>query len=84
MKLEFIDIKRAFFHAVARREVYVELPPEDAEAGMRGRLLKSMYGTRDAAQNWETCYRNLHLGVGFQAGKASTCVFYHPTRNVRV
>eukprot|EP00969_Alexandrium_andersonii_P346357 15311064-Alexandrium_andersonii.AAC.1 len=43
-----------------------------------------MYGARDAAQNWGTCYRDVHLGMVFQAGKASTCVFYHPTRNVRV
>ena len=28
-KIEFIDIKRAFFHAEARRDVYVELPEED-------------------------------------------------------
>eukprot|EP00969_Alexandrium_andersonii_P317099 14008961-Alexandrium_andersonii.AAC.1 len=43
-----------------------------------------MYGTRGAAQNGETCYRSAHLDMGFQAGKASTCVFYRPTRNVRV
>ena len=28
-KLEFIDVRRAYFHAKARREVYVELPEED-------------------------------------------------------
>ena len=53
VKLDFIDVRRAYFHAKAKREVFVELPPEDAEEGMCGRLLKSMYGTRDAAQNWE-------------------------------
>ena len=51
-KLLFIDIKKAFFHALARRTVYVALPPEDSEPGMCGLLRKSMYGTRDAAQNW--------------------------------
>ena len=50
MKLEFIDIRRAFFHAMARRKVFVDLPEEDAQEGMCGRLNKSMYGTRDAAQ----------------------------------
>ena len=49
MKLDFIDVRRAYFHASARRDVFVALPPEDGEEGMRGRLLKSMYGTRDAA-----------------------------------
>ena len=33
-KLEFIDVRRAYFHAKARRKVYVELPEEDKEPGM--------------------------------------------------
>ena len=52
MKLDFIDIRKAFFHADARREVYIELPMEDHEEGKCGKLRKSLYGTRDAAQNW--------------------------------
>ena len=52
MNMAFIDIRRAFFHADARRTVFVELPREDAEPGMCGQLLKSMYGTPDAAQTW--------------------------------
>ena len=52
-KLDFIDVKRAYFYAPAKRDVYVKLPPEDFEEGMCGKLVKSMYGTRDAALNWE-------------------------------
>ena len=52
MKLEFIDVRRAYFRAKARRVVYIRLPMEDNEPGKCGRLLKAMYGTRDAAQNW--------------------------------
>ena len=84
MKLEFIDIRRAFFHAPARRKVFVQLPEEDAEEGMCGRLNKSMYGTRDAAQNWEEHYSQAHLDMGFEQGTASTCVFRHKDRGVRV
>ena len=50
-KIGFIDIKRAYFHAPSKRAVYIDLPEEDREEGMCGLLLKSMYGTRDAAQN---------------------------------
>ena len=55
-QIDFIDIKRAYFHAKARREVYVTLPDEDAAEGKCGRLIKAMYGTGDAAQNWECEY----------------------------
>merc|ERR1712023_557759 len=44
-KMDFIDVRRAFFHAAAVRDVYVELPPEDHTPGMCGKLLQSLYGT---------------------------------------
>ena len=60
MKMDFIDVRRAYFHAEALRDVYIELPEEDSEEGMCGKLLKSLYGTRDAAQNWDR-----HIGISW-------------------
>ena len=68
MKLDFVDIRKAYFNAPARRAVYVELPTEVAEPGMCGRLLKSLYGARDAAQNWEVEYSRFMERVGFTRG----------------
>ena len=51
-----IDVRRAYFYAPARRRMFVELPPEDDKPGdehMCGLLQYSLYGTRDAPQNWE-------------------------------
>ena len=59
LKLDFIDIRRAYFHAPARRDIFIELPEEEREIGYCGRLLKSMYGTQDAASNWEHAYMEL-------------------------
>ena len=84
MKLDFIDVRRAYFHAAARRKVYVKLPPEDHVEGNCGRLKKAMYGTRDAAQNWEYAYVSIMEKVGFARGAASPCVFYMKDRNLRV
>ena len=42
----------------------MELPEGDCEEGMRGKLYKSMYGTRDAAQNWEAAYTEFMKGIG--------------------
>ncbi len=52
-KFLFIDIKRTYFHAKCIRDVYVDLPEQDYQEGMCSKLEKAMYGTRDAAQNWE-------------------------------
>ena len=83
MKLDFIDISRAYFQAAAIRDVYVELPDEDAEPGMCGKLIKSMYGTRDAAQNWGEEYAKFMVDIGFRRGKSSPCVFWHKGKALR-
>ena len=83
-KLGFIDIRRAYYHASARREVYVKLPPGDEEEGMCGLLIKSLPGTRDAAQNWEYEYSGFMEECEFIRGGASPCVFYNCKRQLRV
>jgi hypothetical protein len=50
---------------------------------MCGRLLKSMYGPRGAAQNWEHSYSDLMESVRSCRGKGSPCVFYHPAKQIR-
>lgn len=73
------DTSRAFFHARAKREVFVQLPKEDVrfgEGNMSGRLKYSMYGTRDGAQNWyDECSGQLKK-IGFKQARASLCLFY--------
>ena len=80
LKLSFIDVRRAYFYAKAKRDIHVKLPPEGYEEGKCGKLMKSMYGTRDAASNWEACYMELLEKIGFEHGTASPCVFKHSER----
>ena len=50
--MPFIDVKRPYSYAKARRPVFIEIPEEDREEGeenMIGQLQLSLYGTRDAA-----------------------------------
>ena len=52
------DVARAFFEAPATRNICIEIPKEDlSEADRRhdkvGHLRMSLYGTRDAAMNWQ-------------------------------
>ncbi len=51
---------------------------------MCGKLEKAMYGTRDAAQNWEKGYESAFTKIGFNQGKSSPCLFYHPEQDLRV
>ena len=53
MKIDVIDVKRAYLNAQTHRDIFVQLPEEDHQPGMCAELNKAMYGTRDAASNWE-------------------------------
>ena len=67
--------------------MYIEIPIEDFEPGDEGnvaRLNLSLYGTRDAAQNWAREYTQFLAGCGFQAGLASPCNFRHKSRELMV
>ena len=68
MCLGVTDVKRAHFHAKAKRRIFVDLPPEDpmyGRSGACGELQRSMYGTRDASANWEAEYTRCMLALGF-------------------
>ena len=81
IKLEFIDVRKAFFHADARREIYVELPKEDAAEGPRGKLRKSLYGMQKAAPNWMLACIKFIEEAGFVRGAASPCALWHARRS---
>ena len=79
-KLDFIDIRKAYSNAPARRAVYVDLPTEISEPGTFGRLLKSPYGTRDMGSGvfsiygkYWLCSRRLYNMCILSPAKGATC-----------
>ena len=85
MRIATIDIKRAYFYAAARRDVYITIPEEDKMPGDEGKVAKlrlSLYGARDAAQNWAAEYTSFLQSLGFRKGIASPCSFHHKGRNI--
>ena len=87
LRIASIDIKRAYFYAAARRDFYISIPEEDRMAGGADKVAKlklSLYGTRDAAQNWAAEYTGFLQSLGFQKGVASPCSFNHHARNINM
>ena len=74
-----LDVKRAFLYGHARRRIYLKLPKEDPRygQGVMGRLLRSMYGTRDAPQIWQGEVRAAMTSIGFRACRSKPCVYRH-------
>lgn len=82
------DPSRAYPHAPCRWAVFVARCPEaknageDPECRTCWRLLKSMYGTRPAAQDWQHAVRQALEKRGFTAGRSSANVYSHAKMNI--
>lgn len=86
--MEVDDVSRAFFEADVKRDVCIESPEEDVEDDERGQdlvghLKKSLYGTRDAAMNWQEEIAKLLVADGFIRGKYNPCLYHHAGRKIR-
>ena len=74
----YTDISRAYFNAPVKSDKYVVIPDEDMEdgdIGKWGKLNFSLYGTREAATNWEKHYSEWMESQSFTRGKAASCAF---------
>ena len=78
------DVSRAYCSAKCTRDMYIELPPEDPKArpDLFGRLRLCLYGTRDAALNWQSTLSEHPIEIGFIQGFGHPSVFRHATRDV--
>jgi len=86
-RILLLDVKKAFLYGRIQRSVYIELPAEDpkSESGKYvGKLVKAMYGTRDAPQVWQEEVRRTMEELGFKGLISTPCVNYNKSSGVRV
>jgi hypothetical protein len=87
-QLLLLDISRAYFNAKEDQEnpTYVQLPPEDPDRGQCvAKLLRCMYGTRAAADGWQTEYSTMLVQeLGFAQGTSCANVFRHDEKSIRI
>ena len=74
------DVKTAFLHAPIEEEVYLEQPQEFVKRGSDGEKLvcqlnKSIYGLKQAANNWYKELANFLLRQGFTRSRNDHCLF---------
>ena len=88
MQISCLDISRAYFNAKVDEgtATFVQLPPEDPDAGVLcAELLRHMYGTRAAADGWQEEYSSTLVSeLDFVQGVASPCLFRHVSRAIVV
>ena len=80
-----IGIARVYSKLVTPEDkpMSVEFPPEvGAPPGMCGLLARHMYGTRHAADGWQSEYSSALRGLGFAQGATSAGVLRHKERQL--
>ena len=79
MIITVFDISMAFFHVKVRKVIYV-VPPKDLRKEEKiWRLLKSLYGTRDASQVFATYVEEGLNDHGFQRNAVVPCLYWGAT-----
>ena len=85
LRLSFIDIKKAYFNGIPKRQFNIRLPVEmGLPSNVVARQTRCVYGTRDAGMIWEETYRIALENCGFVTGAANPCMFHHPDHDVQV
>ena len=80
-----VDIKRAFLHGLCTRSIYIELPGEESQGGKYvGKLIRALYGTRDAPLAWLTVVKSDMKEMHFEECKVTNVVYTHRERDLRV
>ena len=80
-----IDVRKAHLNLRCEETVYVQIPKESEgyKEGKCGKLERWLYGFRPAAPAWQGDYTDKLVEVGFEVGKASKVIFYHPEWDAR-
>ena len=81
------DVSRAFFEAPMQRHLCVELPEdtmssEDRRRDVVGLLNQSLYGTRDAAANFQKEVAKYMEKNGFRRGRYNPCTYHHAEKQL--
>ena len=69
------DVSTAFLNAPAETEMFCEMPEGYRQNGKVLKLLKTLYGTKQAGRNWYLLFTNVLKKIGFVQSRADNCLF---------
>ena len=84
-RLMLMDVTGAFLYGYMRRRVYIELPPEEPKGkNVVGRLVKALYGLRDAPLIWKAHLTQSLKKAGIEECDVMPGIFRHRSRGILV
>ncbi len=78
-----VDVNNAFTESFLKEKIYMAAPPGvDVPPGQCLRILRSLYGLKQAARDWhERCVKELTT-LGLKQCDADPCLLLHPARRI--
>ena len=74
-----MDVKTTFLNGELEEEIYMDQPDEFVSKGQEGmicKLLKSLYGLKEAPKQWNEKFDRTLTSAGFVVNEADKCVYY--------
>jgi hypothetical protein len=74
-----MDVKTAFLNGELEEEIYMDQPDGFVANGQEGKvckLLKSLYGLKQATKQWHEKFNRILTSAGFVVNEADKCVYY--------
>jgi transposase InsO family protein len=86
LELAGLDVTTAFLYATVKEEIFMEQPEGFSRdsAGRVCRLLKSLYGIKQAPFEWNEEFNSTLLSLGFTRSHADPCVYTKLTKSKRL
>jgi len=82
---EQIDVNNAFTESILKENIYMQAPDGvDVPPGHVLHLLRSIYGLKQAARDWNQLCAGHLIEMGFVKSEADPCLFVHPMRDMMV
>jgi hypothetical protein len=75
-----MDVKTTLLNGELEKDIYMDQPDGFAVKGQEGmlcKLLKSLYGLKQASKQWHEKFDKTLTSVGFVVNEADKCVYYH-------
>ena len=79
-----IDVGNAYLEAELDTEIYMDLPPEGDKPPRRVKLLKSIYGLKQAGELWNRLLNKVLTELGFTRSFSDPCVYVRVVDGERV
>ena len=83
MECHVVDVNNAFTESFLKEKIYMKPPPGvEVKPGHVFQILRSLYGLKQAARDWNQKCTKALLDMGFTQSKADPCLFQHLERDI--